>query len=430
MGGVWVTLVLLLLCIVWVTIGVVVWWKCASRKEEEEMLEVEEQGQANEWFYTLAGDDSSHGPFSTVRMRNAFENHKINRETRVRLVWQTESQAVSVLFPTPGAEFVDSPLFSEDAAKTQWHRHSVLASQVPEMSDNNTWFYKDPEGDTHGPFETGKMRHWYLEHYFTPNTLASLNGKANQYFPIAFYFPNIREAFAVPPADPGTAALRVSAMQKGRMSAVPAGENGKPGNAPRQTIPSTVPKVPLGGDGGPKKTLVQPAAAPPAPLTLAPLPSRVTMTSASAYKAMSDDEGSDIWVDSTAAATNKASASKSRGMSVSPSKEVTSSSAPSPPISLGSPSSANGSPVAASTIGKGDSQDAEGEKKKKKRTVRKKLASDNATFQDDIAVQGEDGASLDSPKEENEEKKEKKDKKRRKEKKDKSEKDVPSLDWD
>merc|ERR1712107_436698 len=101
----------------------------------------------------------------------------------------------------------------------------------------------------------------------------------------------------------------------------------------------------------------------------------------------------------------------------SPSKEVTSSSAPSPPISLGSPSSANGTPVAASTIGKGDSQDAEGEKKKKKRTVRKKLASDNATFQDDIAVQGEDGASLDSPKEENEEKKEKKDKKRRKQKK-------------
>ena len=42
--GVWVTLVLLLLCIVWVTIGVVVWWKCASRKEEEEMLEVEETG--------------------------------------------------------------------------------------------------------------------------------------------------------------------------------------------------------------------------------------------------------------------------------------------------------------------------------------------------------------------------------------------------
>jgi len=62
------------------------------------------------------------------------------------------------------------------------------------------WSYMTPAGTKEGPFETGKMRHWFVEGYFRGSTPIRLEGEDSQDFlPLSEFYPDVREAFTSVP---------------------------------------------------------------------------------------------------------------------------------------------------------------------------------------------------------------------------------------
>lgn len=106
----------------------------------------------------------------------------------------------------------------EHHLQSDWHTKSLHAcSKTKKLDEIGTlWFYMAPDGSYHGPFENGKMRHWFLEQYFPEDTMIQIKGAQahpNPWVKIKEAFPTVSEAFQVEPSacahapDPGVTAV-------------------------------------------------------------------------------------------------------------------------------------------------------------------------------------------------------------------------------
>jgi len=172
-------LAFLLICI-----GLAVWvWRLHQAKQERVLDEVQE------WLYVIG--DTQEGPVSTQRMRMLFARGDITETTLVKLVWQSDFAPVKDLWPKPQEAFEAPPNFPPGAAHQDFHRHSCWAQPKDGMMPKHQWFYMSPDGNVHGPFETGKMRHWFAENFFTLETPVRVGpDQMGQYGTIAEHFPH------------------------------------------------------------------------------------------------------------------------------------------------------------------------------------------------------------------------------------------------
>lgn len=125
------------------------------------------------------------------KMRMLFSRGEIHETTLVKLVWQTNFSPVQELWAETLEAFKTPPKLPADAAKEDFHRHSQWAQPKAGMVPKHQWFYKLPDGTVHGPFETGKMRHWFVEGFFTLETLVRAGpDQTGQYATIGEHYPH------------------------------------------------------------------------------------------------------------------------------------------------------------------------------------------------------------------------------------------------
>jgi len=160
----------------------------------------EEAAEAREWLYK---DGSGvQGPFSNTKMRRFWANGIVNRSTKAKIVWWTQDfKAISELFPETGTEFSrPAKADGKEAHNSSWHRFSVLAQPNGPAAVPLNWYYQLPNGAEEGPFESGKMRHWFMTGFFDEHTLLRYEGAENLEFkPLKELFVNLPEAFDVLP---------------------------------------------------------------------------------------------------------------------------------------------------------------------------------------------------------------------------------------
>eukprot|EP00927_Polykrikos_kofoidii_P042600 TRINITY_DN3661_c0_g1_i1.p1 TRINITY_DN3661_c0_g1~~TRINITY_DN3661_c0_g1_i1.p1 ORF type:complete len:507 (-),score=80.32 TRINITY_DN3661_c0_g1_i1:221-1741(-) len=156
---------------------------------------------AEEWLFMRK--NKVNGPVSNAFMRYLLDNGKINRQTTAKIeCWTSNFVPIEELFPTAGTEFtvlVNMPE-AKGAGGNDWHRksvhHSHEAESVPTIGQKR-WFFVGPDQQVHGPFENGKMRHWYMEEYFLATTMVRPEDEGDEgWLPIFEAFPEPLRAFA------------------------------------------------------------------------------------------------------------------------------------------------------------------------------------------------------------------------------------------
>lgn len=156
----------------------------------------EEAREVKEWLYQDGGEVK--GPFTNSQMRQYWVAGLLNRATKAKVVWWSSDFApLSALFPQTGSEFaVPAKTEETEAHNTGWHRYSVLAQPTDAIAAALTWFYQLPNGKEEGPFETGKMRHWFVTGFFDESTLVRFEGSGESSFtPLKELFPSLQKAF-------------------------------------------------------------------------------------------------------------------------------------------------------------------------------------------------------------------------------------------
>lgn len=218
---------------------VLICWRNAKRRQE-----LEEEASLNndlkEWYY-VQGQEVL-GPFSAYSMRVHFRLHDIDRSTLCKLVWQSDFVPVSQLFPDSGTEFNMEPKLSDDDAHTDWHRHSVLARPSGKPPPAISWFYS-LDGQVYGPFEMGKMRHWYMVDYFAADTLVRIGSPQGPFKPVKDFYPDLERAFDGVPLIPEEGMSLEAPSDMGRGSFYTPGTGSGlafPPAASQQVAPQTV----------------------------------------------------------------------------------------------------------------------------------------------------------------------------------------------
>lgn len=194
---------------VWTIAGVIVFGSClfllflVCRRNATRRKRFEDEAGAGEdvkqWYYVQDGEQL--GPFSSYAMRVHFRADGVDRGTLCKLVWQAEFVPVSHLFPDSGTEFNMEPKLTNEDAHTDWHRHSVLARPSGRPPPAISWFYSKDD-KVYGPFEMGKMRHWFVEKYFAADTLARIGDPHGSFHPISDFYPDQEKAFDGVPLIP------------------------------------------------------------------------------------------------------------------------------------------------------------------------------------------------------------------------------------
>eukprot|EP00928_Gymnodinium_smaydae_P007553 TRINITY_DN12706_c0_g1_i1.p1 TRINITY_DN12706_c0_g1~~TRINITY_DN12706_c0_g1_i1.p1 ORF type:complete len:520 (-),score=98.02 TRINITY_DN12706_c0_g1_i1:37-1557(-) len=182
---------------------------CSKHDDEDSDEEREEAKGVREWIFEIPG--GSVGPLTNADMKRMFQNQELNRETKVKVVWwEDDFVPLGDLFPA-GKEFqvpVSAPA-QNSAQRDEWHKYSIHHGKVDEKSRQVLgllfWFYQAPDGQTYGPYENGKMRHWYVEGYFPLELMVKTNhGVASEdFFKLSDLFQDdLGAAFQVPPSYP------------------------------------------------------------------------------------------------------------------------------------------------------------------------------------------------------------------------------------
>mmetsp|Transcript_9617 Transcript_9617/g.27064 ORF Transcript_9617/g.27064 Transcript_9617/m.27064 type:complete len:343 (+) Transcript_9617:68-1096(+) len=198
-----VVIIAVVLVVVLILIFAVVFW---MRQREKKAWLFEERNDSSvevkEWLYRER--DEIKGPFTNAQMRKFWVAGIVNRGTEAKVVWWTQDfQPISALFPQVGAEFTMPAKADEEeveARTSDWHRFSVLAQPGASNAWTLSWYYKLPDGKEEGPFESGKMRHWFVTGFFDGSTLIRYEGAATLEFqPLEEHFSDVSEAFDVLP---------------------------------------------------------------------------------------------------------------------------------------------------------------------------------------------------------------------------------------
>jgi len=155
-----------------------------KRRKKMRFLQIDDLG----WYVLDSGRPV--GPYDNVQMTLLFGNGTINKDSYVRLNWQSKYSPIGQIF-APGEEFLVTPNFSQDDADAPWHRHTVAGSMLSET----WWYYMTPEGAIYGPFEAGKMRQWYLYKFFDDTVLVREGDQDGEFQSIAELFPKLDYAF-------------------------------------------------------------------------------------------------------------------------------------------------------------------------------------------------------------------------------------------
>jgi PERQ amino acid-rich with GYF domain-containing protein len=64
----------------------------------------------------------------------------------------------------------------------------------PELTVPEQWFYRDPQGNVQGPYETSSMRQWHEARYFTSDLPIKLRQWMG-FHPLGAVFPDSETAF-------------------------------------------------------------------------------------------------------------------------------------------------------------------------------------------------------------------------------------------
>jgi len=160
----------------------------ADDDEEEEIV--------REWCYRkLSGEIL--GPNSSAEMRKLYLEGQL---ALVKLVWQDAFLPVKEHFPQPGTEFLVPAQPLQGAAHAEWHRYSFHSKKSGIALPSMAWYYRAPRnGEVHGPFETGKMRHWFSLGWFDSTLKVRLGDEDGEFLPVGDYYPDEEEAFAENP---------------------------------------------------------------------------------------------------------------------------------------------------------------------------------------------------------------------------------------
>merc|ERR1712151_1460121 len=147
-----------------------------------------------------------------------LKSDQISVSTEAKVIWWSRDfTPISVLFPSPGTEFQVPAAAQGESVHSQWHRYSIHARPAAgagaEILPQMMWYYKTPGGVIQGPFETGKMRHWYAEGFFPDATpmlmICEREGDAIEidersvFRPLSDLYPDTSKIFAAMPAAAG-----------------------------------------------------------------------------------------------------------------------------------------------------------------------------------------------------------------------------------
>jgi len=156
----------------------------------------EEDDELREWCYRLPSGEVG-GPHSSAEMRKLYLEGKL---TLVKLVWQDAFLPVREHFPETGTEFLVSAQPLTGAAHAEWHRYSFHSKGSGLALPTMAWYYQAPRnGEVQGPFETGKMRHWFALGWFDLSLKVRLGDQDGEFLPVSDYYADEEEAFATNP---------------------------------------------------------------------------------------------------------------------------------------------------------------------------------------------------------------------------------------
>lgn len=164
--------------------GIFLYYQRRKWKRKRKMLQMDELG----WYVLDYGRPV--GPYDNYQMSMLFQNGQLDRESCVRLNWQARYTPIGMIFPE-GQEFIISPVFSQEDNDAPWHRHTVAGSLMSET----WWYYLTEDGALYGPFESGKMRQWYLYGFFDEALLVREGDQDGDFQPIGDLFPDKDYAF-------------------------------------------------------------------------------------------------------------------------------------------------------------------------------------------------------------------------------------------
>jgi len=185
-------------------VGIAVWlWRKSVDKRHQRLDEAEKVIEVKEWMYLEEVPDQKpiiRGPLENTIMASFFQAGIITRQTKAKLVFVEEDfKSVGELFPQTGTEFKRAATINrQKSLKGDWHRFSALAKPEGAPLPSINWLYKISD-EIHGPFEAGKMRHWFIEGYFSASSPVRMEGHGEDFYTLGEYYPKISDAFSVPP---------------------------------------------------------------------------------------------------------------------------------------------------------------------------------------------------------------------------------------
>lgn len=96
---------------------------------------------------------------------------------------------------------------SKSESKSSEQQSNELAKAPSIESQKRKWKYVDYAGKVHGPFPTVEMLQWYKAGYLSQNLMLSY-GDTNAFSPLCKLFPEVHNAFTVPPLPPQVQAVQ------------------------------------------------------------------------------------------------------------------------------------------------------------------------------------------------------------------------------
>jgi len=215
--------ILIAVCLVLLVAGIgaaVVYFRHRQLKHELKEEAIDESLEVKEWLYQEGPNVV--GPYSNSQMRTFWVAGIVKRTTQAKIVWwKQDFQPVSELFPQAGTEFAKpAKIDDEEARGGDWHRFSVLAQPVGPSAPTLYWYYKLANGNEEGPFESGKMRHWFSTGFFTEDLLVRYDGADTAEFKrLRDLFTDVSEAFNVLPNGCSPARARTTMQARISMQA-------------------------------------------------------------------------------------------------------------------------------------------------------------------------------------------------------------------
>lgn len=190
--------------------------------------------ESKHWWY-VGEDGHTHGPFTSIRMRELVESGAFLEDTLCKDEQQMIDYAeLAAIYPTPDDAFEVPPTVPAGLKATQlqkklaagmagdrrWSGLSALDVYVdtdddqyfvphvniwPNEARYGTWYYIAPDGKPHGPYGSPQMRAWFDQEYFDPYQLQLRHVQTmppDQFLPLPCFFPDIETAFYTIPKEP------------------------------------------------------------------------------------------------------------------------------------------------------------------------------------------------------------------------------------